>query len=63
LLIKKNGFLIRDREFSAKKGKAGYFPGYRNGKTKASGKKRLISIDKPANNPNHIVAITGAVER
>lgn len=35
----------------------------RNGNSKASGKKRLTSIEEPANKPNHIAATTGAVER
>ena len=35
----------------------------KNGNNKASGKKRLTSIKEPANNPNHIAATTGAVER
>lgn len=35
----------------------------KKGRIKASGKKRLISINKPAKNPNHKVANTGAVER
>lgn len=35
----------------------------KKGKVKASGKKRFISINKPAKNPKHKVANTGAVER
>lgn len=40
-----------------------FFFVYTNGNTNASGKKRLISINNPANIPNHKAASTGAVER
>lgn len=35
----------------------------KKGKIRASGKKRFISINKPAKNPNDKAANTGAVER
>lgn len=35
----------------------------KKGKVRASGKKRFISINKPAKNPKDKVANTGAVER